>query len=261
MFTYTLKDSAWIWWNGEKACSIVNYKDLKAKFRSHLSKQKKFTKTHLAVHNIKQMDGESTRAFVTRYTDDTLHILDLPTTSKGLTEKTYTWIEAKEVAMNRAPNDHRYGFDRYNKGSFWDNNTGKKKNRDRSNYPKYLLLGRTVMHKMGIALSTIYAAIKFHTPYGIGIVSSTYGGCAQLCIPRTITVGWKPFNTKHKLNEYKHIKLVKQKKHGLGPYRNEVACKEVDELTKAGILQKVNDQTWVANPVMVRKSDKAGRCA
>ncbi|GJY96621.1 hypothetical protein Tco_0513531 [Tanacetum coccineum] len=101
--------------------SILNYEDLKAKFRSHFSQQKKFTKTYLAVHNIKQIEGESTRAFITRYTDDTLQILDLheeqrisgfvhglrtislvehlsselPTTYKGLMEKTYTWIEAR----------------------------------------------------------------------------------------------------------------------------------------------------------------------
>ncbi|GKA72070.1 reverse transcriptase domain-containing protein [Tanacetum coccineum] len=46
--------------------SILNYEDLKAKFRFHFSQQKKFTKTHLAVYNIKQKEGESTRAFVTR---------------------------------------------------------------------------------------------------------------------------------------------------------------------------------------------------
>nr|GEV58541.1 hypothetical protein [Tanacetum cinerariifolium] len=38
-------------------------------------------------------------------------------------------------------------------------------------------------------------------------------------ISRTIMVGRKPFNTEHKLNEYKHIKPVKQKKHRLGPDR------------------------------------------
>ncbi|GJT43202.1 reverse transcriptase domain-containing protein [Tanacetum coccineum] len=100
----------------QKAGSILNYEDLKAKFRSHFSQQKKFTKTHLAVHNIKQREGESTRSFVTRYTDYTLQILDLhedqcfsgfvhglrirrlveflstnlTTTYKGLMEKTYT---------------------------------------------------------------------------------------------------------------------------------------------------------------------------
>ncbi|GJX19324.1 reverse transcriptase domain-containing protein [Tanacetum coccineum] len=124
MFTYTLKDSARIWWNSQKAGSILDYEDLKAKFRSHFSQQKKFTKTHLAVHNIKQRENESTRAFITRYTDDTLQILglhedqrisgfihglrtrslvehlstDLPLTYKGLMEKTYTWVKAREVA-------------------------------------------------------------------------------------------------------------------------------------------------------------------
>nr|GEW56671.1 hypothetical protein [Tanacetum cinerariifolium] len=93
--------------------------------------QKRFTKTHLAVNNIKQREGESVGAFATRYTDDTLQILvlhkdqripgfvhglrtrnlvehlstDLPSTYKGLMEKTYTWIEAKEIAANGAPND------------------------------------------------------------------------------------------------------------------------------------------------------------
>ncbi|GKC90452.1 hypothetical protein Tco_1151101 [Tanacetum coccineum] len=47
-------------------------------------------------------------------------------------------------------------------------------------------------------------------------------------IPRIITVGGKPFNTEHKLNEYKHIKLVKQKKRRLGHDPNEAACKELD---------------------------------
>ncbi|GKD75874.1 hypothetical protein Tco_1334156 [Tanacetum coccineum] len=76
-------------------------------------------------------DGESTRDFVTRYTDETLYILglheeqlisrfvhgmrtrnlvdflstDLPTTYKGLMERTYTWIEAKEVVTNGIPSN------------------------------------------------------------------------------------------------------------------------------------------------------------
>ncbi|GJX31991.1 hypothetical protein Tco_0241846 [Tanacetum coccineum] len=36
---------------------------------------------------------------------------DLPTTYKGLMEKTYTWIEAREMATNGAPNDQNYGHD------------------------------------------------------------------------------------------------------------------------------------------------------
>ncbi|GJY59601.1 reverse transcriptase domain-containing protein [Tanacetum coccineum] len=124
-------DSAWIWWNSQKAGSILNYEDLKAKFQSHFSQQKRFTKTHLAVHNIKQREGEIVRAFATRYTDDTLQILglhedqrisgfihglkarnlvehlsiDLPSTYKGFMEKTYTWIEEREVAINGSADD------------------------------------------------------------------------------------------------------------------------------------------------------------
>ncbi|GKD71841.1 reverse transcriptase domain-containing protein, partial [Tanacetum coccineum] len=69
----------------------------------------------------------------------------------------------------------------------------------------------------------------------------------------------KPFNTEHKLNEYSHVKPIKQNKRGLGPDRNMAACKETEELTKAGILRKVKHQTWVANPVMVKKSDGGWR--
>ncbi|GKC57512.1 reverse transcriptase domain-containing protein [Tanacetum coccineum] len=184
------------------------------------------------------------------------------------------------------------------------------------------------MQKIGIVVSTIHGAIKFHTPRGIGTVFLTYEpdkvgervknfkevsleevkGILSYTnaeekiivnskypeqmviigkqlpanfkeklqdllrsnadvfswthvdmtgIPRTIIVGGKPFNTEHKLNEYKHIKPVKQKKHGLGPDRSAAACKEVEELTRARILRKVKNQTWVANPVMVKKSDWA----
>ncbi|GKC63536.1 hypothetical protein Tco_1096134, partial [Tanacetum coccineum] len=144
-------------YNGKKASKIANYKDFKAKFWSYFSQHKKFTKTHLVVHNIKYRDGESTRAFVTRYIDDTLQILglheeqrifgfvhglktrslveflftDLTTTYKGLIEKTYTWIEVKEVSTIRAHNDHKEGFDKFSKGFSWDNKNGRKKNHDR----------------------------------------------------------------------------------------------------------------------------------
>nr|GEV55012.1 reverse transcriptase domain-containing protein [Tanacetum cinerariifolium] len=70
-------------------------------------------------------------------------------------------------------------------------------------------------------------------------------------IPRTIMVEGKPLKTKHKLNEYNHIKPIKQKRRCLGLDHSTSACKEVEELTKAWILRKVKHQTWVANPVMV----------
>nr|GEV20622.1 hypothetical protein [Tanacetum cinerariifolium] len=57
--------------------------------------------------------------------------LHLHTTYKGLMEKTYTLIEAKEVATNGALNDHKEGFNRSSKGFSLDNNIGKEKNQDR----------------------------------------------------------------------------------------------------------------------------------
>ncbi|GJR56224.1 hypothetical protein Tco_1406745 [Tanacetum coccineum] len=90
MFTYTLKDSARIWWNGQKASSII-----------------------LGLHEEQRISGfvhvMKTRSLVEYLSTD------LPTTYKGLMEKTYTWIEAKEVATNGASNDHREGFDIFNK--------------------------------------------------------------------------------------------------------------------------------------------------
>ncbi|GJV16595.1 hypothetical protein Tco_1361918 [Tanacetum coccineum] len=214
MFTYTLKDSARIWCNGQKVCSIVNYEDLKEKIRSYFSQQKKFTKTHLVVHNIKQRDGESTMAFVTRYTDNNLQILglhaeqrifsfvhglktrslveflstDLPTTYKGLMEKTYTWIEAKEVSTNGASNDIKEGFDKINNGFSWVNNKERKKKQDRVR-----ISGRQVnrvymdsekelkgtFHQNNHAengdRSVHYScSYKFHSPCGIGTVFSMY---------------------------------------------------------------------------------------
>nr|GEV63791.1 hypothetical protein [Tanacetum cinerariifolium] len=105
--------------------------------------QKKLTKMHLAVHNIKQREGKSKRIFATRYIDDTLQILglhkdyrisgfvhslrtislvehlsiDLSSTYKGLMEKTYTWIEAREVATNEAPSDRKENFKTSKKSS------------------------------------------------------------------------------------------------------------------------------------------------
>nr|GEW98288.1 hypothetical protein [Tanacetum cinerariifolium] len=51
--------------------------------------------------------------------------IDLPSTYKGLMEKTYTWIEAREVATNEAPSDRKENF-KTSKKSSWDDNRGQK---------------------------------------------------------------------------------------------------------------------------------------
>ncbi|GKE60657.1 hypothetical protein Tco_1511024, partial [Tanacetum coccineum] len=56
-----------------------------------------------------------------------LSLLDLPTSYKGLMEKTYTLIEAKEVANIGTPNDRQENSKRFKRDSSWDNNKGNKR--------------------------------------------------------------------------------------------------------------------------------------
>ena len=41
--------------------------------------------------------------------------------------------------------------------------------------------------------------------------------------------------------------------------RSKAACEQVNEMVEAGILREVKYQTWVANPVMVKKPDGSWR--
>ncbi|GJY96976.1 hypothetical protein Tco_0513886 [Tanacetum coccineum] len=116
MFTYTLKDSARIWWNSQKSGSILNYEDLKANSGHTLANKRSLQRytsrcTTLCREKAKELEPSSPV---------------LPTIYKGLIEKTYTWIEAREVATNGAPNNRREVFDRSKKNPSWDNNKGQK---------------------------------------------------------------------------------------------------------------------------------------
>ncbi|GJX46530.1 hypothetical protein Tco_0271720 [Tanacetum coccineum] len=78
-------------------------------------------------------------------------------------------------------------------------------------------------------------------------------------IPQTIKIRDEIFVTEHKLNENNKIMPVQQKKRGMAPEQSVAAEKEVEELKRAGILKETRYQTWVANTVMVKKSDGAWR--
>ncbi|XP_071708449.1 uncharacterized protein [Rutidosis leptorrhynchoides] len=78
-------------------------------------------------------------------------------------------------------------------------------------------------------------------------------------IPRTLNIQGKEMITEHRLNEYKHLEPVHQKKRNLASERDKAACEEVEELLKAGIIREAKYPTWVANPVMVKKSDGGWR--
>nr|GEV11772.1 hypothetical protein [Tanacetum cinerariifolium] len=119
MFTYTLKDSARIWWNSQKA--------EKARTLEPSSPDIDDTLQILGLHEEQRISGFvhglRTRSLVKHLSTD------LPSTFKGLMEKTYTWVEAREVATNRASSNRRDSFEMSNKSS-WDNNRGQK-NKDR----------------------------------------------------------------------------------------------------------------------------------
>ncbi|GKC31620.1 reverse transcriptase domain-containing protein [Tanacetum coccineum] len=235
---------------------------------------------------------------------------DLPSTYKGLMEKTYTWVEARESVKKSEGNSCyeegckklRATSEDVRKTTFAPRERNKKERtkssdttqgeskRIKAPHPRkhpYLwsdsshnvLLGRIVMQRMGMVVSTIYGAIKFHTKKGIKtilLVGKTDEEMKRareipatneervLCcvnveekiilntdvfawthvdmigIPRTIMVEEKPFNTEHKLNEYSHVKPIKQNKRGLGPDHNMAACKETEEHMKEGILRKID---------------------
>ncbi|GJZ16304.1 hypothetical protein Tco_0551981 [Tanacetum coccineum] len=286
----------------------------------------------------------------------------LPTIYKGLMEKTYTWIEAREVATNGASNDHREGSDSLSKSpreilatkkilktfkqpprmlrNRWSHDMTKychfhedhrhdtndcrelrhqieedvksgqlshlvkgikkgkvkalntqqddwkKGSRDtapveapmlmiirkdhtlkKSQWKNILMdLEKSHFHLSHVSTTPPIQSLRVDSKVPLVSFSREHSWPigevpleVTIGIPRTIMVGGKPFNTEHKLNGYKHIKHVKQKKCALGPDCSKVAYKEVEELMKAGILQRAKNQTWVANPVMVKKSDGGWR--
>ncbi|GJV59986.1 hypothetical protein Tco_1466086 [Tanacetum coccineum] len=225
------------------------------KFQSHFSEQEKFTKTHLAMHNIKQMDEKAL----------------------GLS------LLAKEVATNGDPNDHKEGFDKFSKGFSLDNNKGRKKNWERFSPYKgsnHGLLGNlvkspssNVSHPLPRGIGTILSSYEPNKVEEVqkkikesvlvamkGMLSCTgaeerivvnnqyleqtvvigkqlptsfkrklqellranadvfaWTYADMTGIPKTIMVDGQPFNTEHKLNEYKHIEPIEQKNQGLAP--------------------------------------------
>ncbi|XP_027166642.1 uncharacterized protein LOC113766677 [Coffea eugenioides] len=63
----------------------------------------------------------------------------------------------------------------------------------------------------------------------------------------------------HKLHVDPSIRPVKQKKRNFAPERNEVVKEEVGKLLEAKIVKEIYYPTWLANPVLVKKEDRAWR--
>ncbi|XP_071727688.1 uncharacterized protein [Rutidosis leptorrhynchoides] len=63
----------------------------------------------------------------------------------------------------------------------------------------------------------------------------------------------------HRLNVNPALKHVVQKRRGMTPDRAKWLCVEVTKLVRAGILLEVQYQSWIANPVLVKKHDGSWR--
>ncbi|GJY54159.1 reverse transcriptase domain-containing protein [Tanacetum coccineum] len=74
-------------------------------------------------------------------------------------------------------------------------------------------------------------------------------------VSRVLMIGWETLNTKHRINVFNHVEPIKQKKRSQALERNEVIHSQVEELTKAGILREMKYQTWVSNPMVVKKDN------
>ncbi|KAJ0556588.1 putative DNA/RNA polymerase superfamily [Helianthus annuus] len=61
--------------------------------------------------------------------------------------------------------------------------------------------------------------------------------------------------TEHCLNTYPSVEPKVQRRRSLGADKTKAMNEQVCELLKAGILREVRYQSWVANPVMVKKSN------
>jgi hypothetical protein len=58
----------------------------------------------------------------------------------------------------------------------------------------------------------------------------------------------------HRLNTYRGMPPIAQKKRSMGPERRAAIVSDVKKLVAAGILRETKYQTWIANPVMINKT-------
>ncbi|GJW98228.1 reverse transcriptase domain-containing protein [Tanacetum coccineum] len=78
MFNSTLIGSARVWFDKLPSESIDNYEMLRKAFLGNYRQQKKYIKDPVEIHHIKQMEGESTEAFMERFKAESMHVSGAP---------------------------------------------------------------------------------------------------------------------------------------------------------------------------------------
>nr|GEV00862.1 reverse transcriptase domain-containing protein [Tanacetum cinerariifolium] len=220
---------------------------------------------------------------------------DRPSTYNGLMEKTYTWIKVRVVATNETPDNQKKSFKRSRKplgttttkdkkawivsetktpdtrgstistaGPLGKRNKKKEKMSDTQ-------LGECKKGEKGTApieASVLMISRKVHSlkkrlveeDHSDDLLKANADVFAWTTahltrVSKTIIVKGEPFNIEPRMNEFKYIEPVKQKKRSLASERNEAIHVKVEELTNTNILREFKYQTWVSNPVIVKKTD------
>ncbi|XP_071727339.1 uncharacterized protein [Rutidosis leptorrhynchoides] len=102
---------------------------------------------------------------------------------------------------------------------------------------------------------------------GLNISADTKKQIVQLLVEYMDVFAWCEndmtgvpcYIAEHKLNVNPALKLVVQKRRGMALDRTKWLCEEVTKLVAAGILREVQYQSWIANPVLVKKPDGSWR--
>ncbi|KAI3783464.1 hypothetical protein L1987_42547 [Smallanthus sonchifolius] len=111
-----------------------------------------------------------------------------------------------------------------------------------------IIIGRPGISTFGAVVSTTHGLMKFPTDRGIATIKPKKEALLIAAAEEE-----KGAETRKNLrNEHKPFIPGAED-------RSQVVCKEVDKLVKAGILREVQYQSWVANPVLVKKSDGSWR--
>nr|GEY45538.1 reverse transcriptase domain-containing protein [Tanacetum cinerariifolium] len=210
------------------------------------------------------MEGESFRAFITRYAKETAQIIrldedqriasfihgvkikslfkfistELPEGYDGLMDKVYSWLQAEETTSEGRPVTFMDGVEgeKPQKGRPWEGvGRRNKERRDK----------KTIV-ELGMIPSTMNSAVLYLSEIGPRVIISEYEDM-------------RIYKKEKRLKESLCEAPFQQKKRGMAPKRSTEVAKEVKELKRAGILRETRYQTWVAYIVMVKRTDEAWR--
>nr|XP_023900738.1 uncharacterized protein LOC112012591 [Quercus suber] len=129
-----------------------------------------------------------------------------------------------------------------------------------------VILGRPTLNRLKAASSTCCLKVKFPTPHEIKEICGDQL-LAKECYQNLDVFAWSHEDMprvdeqviEHSLNVDPTKKPVQQKRRVFAPERNKAVMEEVKKLLVAGFIREVYYPEWLANVVMVKKSNEKWR--